>query len=169
MQTPLRACYAGSGPLLFSLLLLAGCATHPSQCDPSRESFAGALGGVVSGCYQARQTHLETRLGQEQAMNQAFRDLLAAIEAEKAQVRGELSHRETRYAELNRSWRALQVTLDTKSRRNAALAQQVQRMENNLAALNAGDDMAYREKQRVLEDLRRQTRILQQELEAGLY
>ena len=166
MQTPLRAC---SGPILSGLLLLTGCATHPSQCDPSRESFVGALGGVVSGCYQARQTRLETRLGQEQAMNQAFRDLLAAIEAEKGQVRGELSRQETRYAELNRSWRALQATLDTKSRQNTALAQQVQRMENNLDALNASDDTAYREKQRVLEDLRRQTRILQRELEAGLY
>jgi hypothetical protein len=52
---------------------------------------------------------------------------------------------------------------------NKALAVQVERMEERMTAINQSGNKSAEEKEKLLDDLRRQAAILNQELEAGLY
>ncbi len=150
--------------------LLGGCAVSPEQCDPGKnDSFVGALSGNVSGCYAARQEKLESDLAEKQQLNQAFRELAAAIEQEKQRLAGELRGKQADYSALNKSWTVIQARLEQRSVENKALAVQVKRMQEKVSAINQPSDKNQAEKQKLLNDLRRQAAILNEELDAGLY
>ncbi|HHJ16968.1 MAG TPA: hypothetical protein ENJ80_09755 [Gammaproteobacteria bacterium] len=157
--------------LSLSAVLLGGCAVSPENCDPNRgDSFVDALSGNVSGCYAVRQQKLKSELAEEEQLNQAFRELADAIEQEKQRLAGVRKSKEADLTALNQSWSIIQARLEQRSVENKALAVQVKRMEEKVAALNrAGDEKKLAEKQKLLNDLRREAAILNEELDAGLY
>ena len=159
------------GVVLASVLIMGGCATSYEQCDPNKESFLGAANCMMSDKYgyEAREQLLEDELAEQQDINRAFNDLAASIEQEKQLVHGQLSGKQSDYSELNKSWISLQASLQQRSVENKALAAQIERMEEKLAAINNSANKTSSEKEKLLNDLKRQAVILNQELEAGLY
>jgi chromosome segregation ATPase len=152
-------------------LVLGGCATSYEQCDPNKESFLGAANCMMSTeyGYAGRQARLEGELAEQQELNRAFQQLAASIEQEKQRVRGELASKQADYAALDGSWQALQARLQQRSVENKALAAQIERMEEKMNAINQAGSKPPEDREKLLNDLRRQAAILQQELEAGLY
>lgn len=163
--------YISCTALLSGVFVLGGCATSYEQCDPNKESFLGAANCMLSDQYgyQGRQKRLKGELAEQQEINLAFTELAASIEQEKQRVRGRLSSKQADYNSLNRSWQALQGRLQQRSTENKALAVQIERMDERINKINQSDNMPAQEKEKLLEDLRRQAAILNQELEAGLY
>ena len=158
-------------PMLMGVLLAVGCATSYDQCDPNKESFLGAANCMMSReyGYDARQQRLADELAEQQEINKSFRELSASIETEKKRVHGQLSEKQSDYTGLNRSWMSLQASLQQRSVENKALAAQIERMKEKMAAINNSNGKTSAEKEKLLNDLRRQAAILNQELEAGLY
>lgn len=152
-------------------LVVGGCATTYEQCDPNKESFLGAANCMMSNeyGYSGRQKRLEGELVEQQELNQAFQGLAASIEQEKQRVHGQLGNKQADYASLNDSWQVLQASLEQRSVENKALATQVERMGERMTAINQSGNKSAEEKEKLLDDLRRQAAILNQELEAGLY
>lgn len=163
--------YILGGAALAGVLVLGGCATSYEQCDPDEESFLGAANCLMSDKYgyRGRQQRLEDELAEQRELNEAFQELAASIEQEKQRVRGQLGSKQADLATLNRSWQALQAKLKQRSVENKALAVQVERMEERMIAINQSDNKSVKEREKMLDDLRRQAAILNQELEAGLY
>lgn len=159
------------GALLVVVILLGGCATSTEQCDPNKESFLGAANCMMSRQhgYKAREQDLESELAEQQEINSGFKDLATRIEQEKQILHGQLHGKQSDYAALNRSWQSLQGKLQQRGVENKVLAVQVERMDEKVSAINSSDNMSNGEKEKLLNDLRRQAEILNQELEAGLY
>ena len=159
------------GVVLANVFLVGGCATSYEQCDPNKESFLGAANCMMSDKYgyRAREQRLEDELAAQQDINKAFKDLAASIEQEKQRVHGQLSGKQSDYTALNHSWQALQARLQQRTVENKSLAVQVERMEEKMVAINNSGSKPAAEKEKLLNDLRRQAAILNEELEAGLY
>ena len=157
--------------ILGSMLGTVGCATSFEQCDPNKESFLGTANCMMSSeyGYNAREQRLENELAEQQEINRGFKELATSIEVEKQRIYGQLSGKQADYTELNRSWESLQGRLQQRSVENQALAAQIERMEEKMAVINNSRDKSVAEKEKLLNDLRRQAVILNQELEAGLY
>ena len=157
--------------VLAGVLMVGGCATTYEQCDPNKESFLGAANCMMSSeyGYSGRQKQLEGELAEQQELNRAFQGLAASIEQEKQRVHGQLGNKQADNAALNESWQVLQASLKQRSVENKALAAQVERMEERMTAINQSGNKSAAEKEQLLDDLKRQAAILNQELEAGLY
>lgn len=157
--------------MLGGALVMVGCATSLEECDPNKESFLGAANCMMSSeyGYNARQERLKNELGEQQELNRAFQELAASIEDEKRRTQGQLNNKEAHFAELNRSWESLEGRLKQRSVENKALEVQIERMKEKMTAINNSSGKSVAEKEKLLNDLRRQAAILNQELEAGLY
>ena len=157
--------------MLAGVMMVGGCATSYEQCDPNKESFLGAANCLMSDeyGYSGRHKRLEGELADQQELNRAFQGLAVSIEQEKQRVQGQLGKKQTDNTALNESWKVLQASLKQRSVENKSLAVQVERMEGRMTAINQSGNKSAEEKEKLLDDLRRQAAILNQELEAGLY
>lgn len=150
-------------PLPFAATaLISGCATTPGACDPSREDFLNNTSCLASGAYQQRQRDLESTLSAEQGRNRAFRILLADLELEKTATRSDLRAQQAAYARAEASWRQIKSSLASESKNNPALATRVRQIDEDLSGLEAG-------KRAERDALANRVRLLQQELDAGIY
>ena len=151
-------------------LILAGCATTPGDCDPSKESFYNNTSCLASGAYEQRQRDLQTELVAEQRRNAAFKAVLTELQLEQSQVRSTLKVREARYARLDTAWRDLKRSLSAEQQQNAALASRIEQIDSEVKARKAPvNETEINRKTQVREDLKRKVQMLQQELDAGVY
>ncbi len=151
-----------------ALGLIAGCTATPETCDPDRGGFLHSTGCLAAGSYEQRERALTSDLEQEREINRAFRKLQVSIDWEKRQTEAQLASRQSEYEALDQAWRALRKQLDERGRRNRRLAEQVRDMDNNIAKMKRPSNPP-NEKEKQLDDLRRQATLLQQELEVGIY
>jgi chromosome segregation ATPase len=150
--------------------LAASCATAPKDCDPSQPDFFKNTGCLAAGSYEARQVQLQRDLAQEQQRNRAFREVLAALEAEKAAVKTRLSARQSEYGRLDAAWQELRSDLRQSSAESAALERQIASFDAQMARRKDGGSSAdVDRKVRERDDLQRRLLLLQQEVDAGVY
>ena len=149
---------------------LTGCASTPAECNPREVDFFKNTGCLVSGAYRERQQGLETDLAGEQARNQAFRSVLADLQAEQVETRMTLHEREQAYARLDAAWRNLKQRLAAQMKTSRTLAARVKRIDGTLKGRKAADTGADAARRRaVRDDLSRQITLLERELDAGVH
>lgn len=149
---------------------IAGCASTPGQCDPSKADFFNNAGCLVSGSYAERKRGLESELASEQSRNESFRILLADLKAEQAEVKSTLRTRQAAYARVDAAWRNLRSSLSKEMRKSPALRSRVQQIDAEVKErkrADSGGDAA--KKSATRESLQRQVTQLERELEAGVY
>jgi len=142
--------------------LLAGCATTPGACDPTRDDFFNNTSCLASGAYRQRQRDLESTLTSEQSRNRAFRALLADIQAEKTAVRSDLRAQQAAYARAEANWRQIKGSLAAARSSNPALATRVRQIDEDLSELEVS-------KRADRDALANRIKLLQQELDVGIY
>lgn len=150
--------------------LIAGCASTPGQCDPKKEDFFNNTGCLTSGTYKQRQRDLESELSRERSRNAMFRALLADLEAEQAQVRGQLQAKQAAYASVDAAWRDVRSSLSSEMQRNGRLRSRVNQLDQRVSgrkSVDATGDLA--KKRAVRDQLKSEILQLESELDAGVY
>lgn len=150
--------------------VLSGCTTSAERCDPTQRDFFNNTSCLASGAYGERQRAMQSTLDLERRRNAAFRAMLTELEAEQAQVRGQLRTREADYARLDSAWRALKQSLADESGTNPRLASRIEAIDSGVQArkgVDAGADA--NAKRQTRDDLRLKVSMLERELSAGLY
>jgi septal ring factor EnvC (AmiA/AmiB activator) len=150
-------------------LLAVACATAPKDCDPTRADFFKNTGCLASGAYDERQARLEDELAREQERNRAFREVLGALEEEKAGVEAGLRASQSRYAKLDAAWRSLRGDLLRSSAQSAELERQIGSLDAQMARRKASGSADVKKRIQERDDLRRRLSLLQQEIDAGVY
>lgn len=89
-----------------SLLILAGCATDPSN-DPRSGGFFGGVRGLSSGDYDARQQILQEQRGESLNQLRALREEGAYLEEERAMKADDVAAQRRQLASLKARKRAL--------------------------------------------------------------
>ena len=89
-----------------SLLILAGCATDPSN-DPRSGGFFGGVRGLSSGDYDARQQILQEQRGESLNQLRALREEGAYLEEERAMKAEDVAAQRRQLASLKARNRAL--------------------------------------------------------------
>lgn len=148
--------------VLLPAALLNGCATTPGECDPSRADFFNNTSCLASGAYAQRQRDLESTLAAERSRNQAFKTLLADLQTEQASVRSDLRARQAAYRRADANWRQIKRSLSAETSASPALATRVRQIDEDFARVEAGK-VAERDA------LAKRVKLLQQELDAGVY
>ena len=149
-------------------LALAACATTPGACDPAREDFFKNTSCLTSGAYRQREQNLQAEVARERRRNASFRIVLEEVQAEQAQTRGTLRSRQAAQSRLDAAWGDLKADLAGERRRDPALAERVQRIDRQMQERKAPAVQADPDRKRQeLEDLKRQIRWMQSDLEAG--
>ncbi len=154
-------------------VLLHGCVTNPADCDPSvdkgfRHTAACKL-STEEGGYEGREEALEKQIIAERRLNGSLRDMLVSIDKEKAAVAGERTDQEAKLATLNRSWSSLKTSLEAKAQTSADLRGRIDTLQKKMDAVNAAQSMSPAEKQRRLNSLRSQVKMLMSEMENEFY
>lgn len=147
---------------LLSALALVGCATTPDQCNPNNPDFFNNVSCLGSGAYAQRQRDLESTLASERSRNRAFETLLADLRTEQSAVKTDLRARQAALQRADASWRQLKAGLAAEAKASPALATRVRQIDEDFARAQAGK-VAERDA------LAKQVKLLQQELDAGLY
>ncbi len=150
-------------------LLAASCATAPKDCDPSHADFFKNTGCLAAGTYDERQARLTSELTLEQQRNRGFREVLAALEEEKAGVATILSARQSKYAKLDRAWRELRRDLQQSSADSAELEQQIASVDKQMARRKAAESADIPQKMQERDALQQRLLLLRQEIDAGVY
>lgn len=130
-------------------LLLTGCATV-SECDPAiKHDTITNAGCLFSGKYGERQENLETTIQEERAINESLRQIHTLLDEERIGVSRSLSSTRAQYRELNDSLNKLISQINTRTSGNAALQQQIAKMQakqdkviNNPSASSAQKQLA---------------------------
>lgn len=159
-------------PMLLTLslpLFAVSCATAPKDCDPGKADFFENTGCLAAGTYETRKIRLHSELAMEQQRNRAFREVLAALEEEKAGLAASLSARRSQYARLDQAWQRLRRDLQQSDTESAALERQIASVDKQMARRKsvATADLPRKLQQR--DDLQRRLLLLQQEIDAGVY
>lgn len=150
-------------------LLAVSCATTPGDCDPSRADFLRNTGCLASGAYETRQVRLQSELAREQQRNLGFREVLSALDAEKAAVASNLQASRSRYNRLDGAWQKLRGDLLRNDAENAALDRQIQSIDEQMSRRKNPGSADGAQKAQERDDLRRRLSLLQKEIDAGVY
>ncbi len=145
---------------------LVACATTPGQCDPKNVDFFKNTSCLASGAYSERQRSLRSTLESEQSQNAAFRAVLAELQVEQAQVKGQLRGRQAEYARLDAAWGDLKRSLAGQIQQNRSLGARVGQIDSEVKGRKGADPAKQRETR---DQLQRQIVLLEQELNAGVY
>lgn len=150
-------------------LLAVSCATTPEDCDPGRADFIRNTGCLASGAYETRQVRLQSELAREQQRNQGFRDVLTALDAEKAAIASNLQASQSRYNRLDGTWKQLRGDLLRNGAESAALERQILSIDEQMARRKSPGSADTAQKVQERDDLRRRLSLLQKEIDAGVY
>jgi len=155
-------------PTILVTALLGGCATTPEQCDPRNENFFNNTSCLASGSYATRQQNMERDLQRERQRNITFQALLNDLEAQRAQLSQTRRSREHQYEQFNAMWRDVQRNLSTEIAENERLKRRIAQINDDLAQ-SQSPSAPPRQKVELIDDLKHEVLLLQQELDAGVY
>ena len=150
--------------------VIGGCATTPQQCDPRNENFFSNTSCLASGSYSRRQQNLQSELHREQRRNAAFRAMLTELETERYQLSHNREAREREYRQFDAAWRNVKQTLAAESAENELLKKRIAQINRDLAeSQDPALVVDYARKIELIDDLKYEILLLQQELDAGVY
>ena len=150
-------------------LLAASCTTTPEDCDPSRADFIRNTGCLASGAYETRQVRLQSELAREQQRNEGFRNVLNALDAEKAAVASNLQASQSRYNRLDGTWQKLRGDLLRNGAESAALERQIQSIDEQMVRRKSPGTADTAQQAQERDDLQRRLSLLHKEIDAGVY
>lgn len=152
--------------LLSTALLLNGCAINPEDCDPRNRdaSIITKAQCSTSGNYQSRLDQKQQILLDEQKTNQMFRDVYAAVEKEKSEVKTELRNQKTEYSALQKALNTLLTEIRSKAQGNQTVEKEIAELEQQLQTITTQNDPAVMQKQQQLDELRDKAMQLEQSL-----
>jgi len=113
-----------------STLLVSGCATTASQCDPAiQHNTITNAGCLFSGGYSERQASLETTIEEERGINESLTQIHTLLDEERRGVSKSLSASQAQYSKLNRSLNKLLSQISSRSSGNEALQQRIAKLQ----------------------------------------
>lgn len=155
-------------PAIITASLLGGCATTPGQCDPKNENFFNNTSCLASGSYATRQRNLEQGLQRQRQRNVTFQALLDDLETQREKLSQTRQTREHQYEQFNAMWRDIQRGLSTEIGENERLKRRIAQINEDLAQSQSPNANPTR-KAELIDDLKHEVLLLQQELDAGVY
>jgi peptidoglycan hydrolase CwlO-like protein len=161
MQQHIKFCLLTS-----ALMVLAGCAVNPADCDPANRdaSIVAKARCNYSGAYDERVQGKQKILLDEQKTNKLFRDVYTAVEKEKREVSSELKNNRAEYSALTNSLNALLDELQQKDQGNSQVQAEVAALKQELENIKNQDDPVVMKKQVELDQLKNKVMELQQGL-----
>ncbi len=156
-------------PLVASLLL-AGCATTMSQCDPSDKDsgFLTKLSCDTSGAYRQHVDQREQALLSSQEANALFHQVYRDIVAQQNQTKASLAQQRRRQVELNRSMGQLIRSLQASKGKEAGMQAQLAALDKDLKDINNASESSSPamivQKQQRLQQLQKKVSDLQASL-----
>ncbi|AJZ88324.1 hypothetical protein RI049_19240 [Cedecea neteri] len=151
---------------LIGAILLTGCATDARQCDPRTGdvNIITKFNCNYSGTWDKRVEEKQQTLQHEQAMNNEFNAVYAAIEQEKAQSNASVASQRKTQQTLDRSLSTLVAQLKTKTAGKAAAQKQLAALEKNIKEAQSRPAESVMQKQLELQELQGQLSELQSTL-----
>ena len=127
-----------------AVILLAGCATTPQDCDPGNRDagFISKAGCVYGGHYEQRVQERQAILLDEQKANQLFRATYDALQQESSKVATDLAAQQASVERLSSSVKNLLGEIKSKTAGNQQIEQQITAVETQLQQLQLGMEAA---------------------------
>ncbi|EHK60306.1 lipoprotein [Halomonas sp. GFAJ-1] len=151
-----------------SVVLLAGCATTPEQCDPYNRdaSLVAKLSCDTSGAYRAQVEQREQQVRLDQEENALFHQVYSDIRAQQQATREDLSVQQEKQQALNSSLQTLLTRLQARSGEELGLQHRLNAIEQQLNANQepARDEAEIEARRARLAELEQQVSRLQQSL-----
>lgn len=153
--------------VLCSLLLLAGCATTPSNCDPSNinASLITKMNCDHSGSYAARVHQRERDLIAAREENAAFRQVYENLQAQQQATQLSLAEQRSHQDQLNSSLDRLLSQLRTRHTDKMDVQQQIealqQQLETEQKRMQNADPATLQARQQELKNLHQKVSTLQ--------
>lgn len=151
-----------------SMMLLAGCATTPEQCDPYNQdaSLVTKLSCDTSGAYRTQVEQREQNVRLDQEENALFRQVYADIRAHQRAVRADLNVQREKQKSLNESLQTLLSRLKDRTGQELGLQNRLNDLEQQLQATQepAQDETEVAAKRSQLAELEQQVSRLQKSL-----
>lgn len=118
-----------------SLVLLAGCASNPANCDPSNTnaSLLTKMNCDHSGAYSERIQQREQELIAAREQNAAFRQVFADLQAQQQATRLSLTEQQKQQAALDRSLNSLLGQLKARHADKSDVQKQISDLEQQMA------------------------------------
>ncbi|WP_341666990.1 hypothetical protein [Alcaligenes sp. SDU_A2] len=151
-------------------VLLAGCATTMSQCDPSDKDsgFLTKLSCDTSGAYRQHIDQREQMLLSSQEANALFHQVYRDILAQQSQTKASLAQQRRKQVELNRSMGQLIRSLQASKGQEAGVQAKLSALDKDLKDINkASEDNSpamLAQKQQRLQQLQQKVSALQSSL-----
>ena len=136
--------------------LASGCAIDPSQCN-SMDSNAGLITKArcdTTGGYAHNIEQKKLTLAEEQRLNKLFREVYDAVEQERSEVRSELRNKKAEYAKLKTALGQLLAELERRAQGNKQLEDEINKIKEELANMEANKSPVVMQKEAELESLR---------------
>lgn len=129
-------CVAGA------LVLLAGCATQPGQCDASNSdaSLIAKMNCDHAGGYRAQISQREQELADARAENALFHQVYEDIAAQQLSTRQSLAEQQQQQVALQNSMNQLLAQLQKRHANKAQVQQQIAGLQQSLAAPAASNN-----------------------------
>ncbi|NYT71525.1 hypothetical protein HZU72_03685 [Halomonas sp. QX-2] len=119
-----------------SMILLAGCATSPEQCDPYNRdaSLVAKFSCDTSGAYRAQVEQREQQVRLDQEENALFRQVYADIKAQQNATRQDMNVQLEKQQALNESLQTLLTRLNARTGEELGLQHRLNDLEQQLQA-----------------------------------
>ena len=119
-------------------VLLSGCATTVSDCDPAvrKNTLATASCIFSDNGYKARQISLEASLAEEKSLAESQRQIYALLKLERSGVSKSLSRTRAQYKKLTKTLNDLIAQISKNSQGNKAIQQKIDTLKNKMSTLD---------------------------------
>lgn len=119
-----------------SMVLLAGCATTPEQCDPHNRdaSLVAKFSCDTSGAYRSQIVQHEQQVRLDQEENALFHQVYADIKAQQLATRADLHTQQEKQQALNESLQTLLTRLKARTGEELGLQHRLNDLERQLQA-----------------------------------
>ncbi len=119
-------------------VLLSGCATTESECDPAvrKNTLATASCIFSNRGYKARQISLEASLAEEKSIAESQKQIYALLKLERSGVSKNLSSTRAQYKKLNKTLNDLIAQISKNSQGNKAIQQKIDQLKNKMSTLD---------------------------------
>lgn len=149
-------------------LLIAGCATTTSDCDPAQGGYLRGIGCSVSGGYNQRQEDRQETLREERLQQAQLRGEYEDTLAEQRTVRSKRRATEQQYSAVRRDLNQMQARLASSKTRGSNLQGEIAGMQSEVSMLEQDTFTPEAEKAERLERLMEEKAALEREIDMAL-
>nr|WP_321440637.1 hypothetical protein [uncultured Hyphomonas sp.] len=149
-----------------TVLMVSACATNPADCNAQvDQGFLTKMGCVNASGYRMQTERMRLELEDAKEVNANLKDVYAALEKERNEVRDELAADRAEYQDLTKAMNTLLATLKKNSANNVKLQLEIDKLNSSMNQINqtgGGDSVLVKRQQ--LDSLQRELQMLETEL-----